>query len=294
MVYYLSDIERKVLEKKIRPMTRTVGVTEELRGWGWDRSPLKPYHEVSLPMYSICGKYCPSSRDVYLRHVLKKPGEASYPISLGAIVHSTVNGAYKQVRSMNFNPDFDKWYDARGFKPQVNPELIKKYARIVWEHVLANAESRFREAVSSQPYSVEEDMIMTAAPFMIEHKISGNLVGCSGILSVDCYDYLRNIIFDVKVGVRKGDYDFYRLYATGYALVFESIYEVPVDIGGTVFLNFKDDRLLVERDLFHINDNLRSWWIEERDKKSEMVYEEKDPGIAQCTGRCMYGAICKT
>jgi CRISPR-associated protein Csa1 len=294
MVYYLSDIERKMLEKKIRPLTRTIGVTEELRGWSWDRSPLKPYHDVSLPMYSICGKYCPTSRDVYLRHVLKKPGEVTYPISLGAIVHSTVNGAYKYVRSMNFNPDFEKWYDAQGFKPQVNPELIKKYARIVWEYVLANAESRFREAISSQPYSVEEDMIMTAAPFMIEHKISGNLIGCSGILSVDCYDYLHNIIFDIKTGVKKGDFNFYRLYATGYALVFESVYEVPVDIGGTVFLNFKDDRLLVERDLFHINDDLRSWWIEERDKKSEMVYEEKDPGIAQCEGRCMYGALCKT
>ncbi|MDI6897283.1 type I-A CRISPR-associated protein Cas4/Csa1 [Methanocella conradii] len=293
MVYYLSDIERKMLEKRIRPLTRTVGVSEELRGWSWDRSPLKPYHEAGLPMYSICGKYCPNSRDVYLRHVLKKPAEVTYPVSLGAVVHSTVNGAYKQVRLRNFSADFEKWYEHQGFKPPANPELVKKYSRIVWEHVLANAESRFREATSSQPYSEEEDMIMTAAPFMIEHKISGNLLGCSGILSVDCFDYLHNIIFDVKTATRKGENSFYRLYATGYALVFESVYEVPVDIGCTVYLNFKDDRLIIERDLFHINDDLRSWWVEERDRKSEIVYEEKDPGIVQCERKCMYANICK-
>jgi len=60
MVYYLNDIEHKQLLKKLRPLSRSVGVTEELRGWSWDNSPLKPYHDVKLPMYSICSKYCPT------------------------------------------------------------------------------------------------------------------------------------------------------------------------------------------------------------------------------------------
>src|SRR4030067_2991818 len=74
MVYYLNDIEHKQLLKKLRPLSRGVGVTEELRGWSWDNSPLKTNQEVKLPMYSICSKYCPTSRDAYLRHVLKKKG----------------------------------------------------------------------------------------------------------------------------------------------------------------------------------------------------------------------------
>ena len=49
----------------------------------------------------------------------------------------------------------------------------------------------------------------------------------------------------------------------------------------------------MECDLFHIGDDLRSWWIEERDKKAEMVYEEKDPGMAECERRCMYEAVCR-
>ncbi len=292
-MYYLNDIEHKYLVKKLRPLSRSVGVTEELRGWSWDCSPLKPYYDIKLPMYSICSKYCPTSRDVYLRHVLKKKGEITYPVSLGLVVHAVINEAYKQVRQRNFNPNFDEWYSLQKFDIKGDEKLIKKYAGMVWKHVLANAESRFRNAMSAQPYSTEEDMIATSAPFLIEHKISGELIGCSGILSVDCYDYLHNIIFDVKTGIKKEEINFYKLYATGYALVFESIYEVPVDIGCTVFLNFKDDRLLVERQLFHINDELRSWWIEERDKKAEMVYEERDPGIAECERQCMYAAECR-
>ena len=296
MVYYLNDIEHKQLLKKLRPLSRSVGVTEELRGWSWDNSPLKPYHDVKLPMYSICSKYCPTSRDVYLRHVLKKKGEMTYPVSLGSVTHAAINESYRQVRRKNFNLDFEEWYDSQKFETHIqgNLEIIKKYAGMVWKHVLTNAESKFRDAMSSQPYSTEEDMIATSAPFLIEHKISGELIGCSGILSVDCYDYLHNIMFDVKTGIKKEEVNPYKLYATGYALVFESIYEVPVDIGCTVFLNFKDDRLLVERDLFHISDDLRSWWIEERDKKLEMVYEEKDPGMAQCKRKCMHEAVCRT
>ena len=295
MVYYLNDIEHKQLLKKLRPLSRSVGVTEELRGWSWDNSPLKPYHDVKLPMYSICSKYCPTSRDVYLRHVLKKKGEMTYPVSLGSVTHAAINEAYRQVRRRNFNPAFEEWYNAQKFETsmQGNLELIKQYADMVWKHVLTNAESKFRDAMSSQPYSTEEDMIATSAPFLIEHKISGELIGCSGILSVDCYDYLHNIMFDVKTGIKKEEVNSFKLYATGYALVFESIYEVPVDIGCTVFLNFKDDRLLVERDLFQISDDLRSWWIEERDKKAEMVYEEKDPGMAECERRCMHEAVCR-
>ncbi len=69
-------------------------------------------------------------------------------------------------------------------------------------------------------------------------KISGELIGCNGILSVDCYDYLHNIMFDVKTGIKKEEVNPYKLYATGYALVFESVYEVPVDVGCTVFSKF--------------------------------------------------------
>ena len=51
--------------------------------------------------------------------------------------------------------------------------------------------------------------------------------------------------------------------------------------------------MIMEKDLFHINDDLRSWWIEERDNKAEIVYEEKDPGIpSSCPDDCIYRSVC--
>ncbi len=59
------------------------------------------------------------------------------------------------------------------------------------------------------------------------------------------------------------------------------------------FVNDEHDSIFIIPlcDLFHISDDLRSWLIEDRDKKAEMVYEENDPGVVECERRCMYEAV---
>jgi CRISPR-associated protein Csa1 len=88
------------------------------------------------------------------------------------------------------------------------------YAKTTPKGIAHPVESKFRDAMSRQPYSTEEDMIATSAPFLIEHKISGELIGCSGILSVDCQDYLHNIMFDVKTAIKKEEVNPFKLYTT--------------------------------------------------------------------------------
>jgi CRISPR-associated protein Csa1 len=153
--------------------------------------------------------------------------------------------------------------------------------------------AQIAELSCSQPYASELDLLGTAVPFLVEHKLSGELLGLSGILSVDCFDYLRTIMFDLKVSSLKEDW--HRLYSLGYALVFESIHEVPIDICCTVYLNVKNGKISVYKDLFFANDELRQWWLEERDKKLEIVAERKDPGKperSQCNEYCQYYNIC--
>jgi len=143
-------------------------------------------------------------------------------------------------------------------------------------------------AKAEQPYASDEDVISTSIPFLVEHRMDGSLVGCSGIIAVDCYDYMRNIVFDVKVSSSGS-----RLYTTGYALVIESLYEIPVDLGCIVNVVFRDDRMTITRDIHYIDANLRSWWIEERDKKAEIVYNQLDPGKPEnCNPNCMFRSFC--
>ncbi|XES78384.1 MAG: type I-A CRISPR-associated protein Cas4/Csa1 [Candidatus Bathyarchaeia archaeon] len=293
-MYFLSDIEQKQLLYQLLPTAREVGVSKELRGWNWHQPPLKPYFDnVRLPMYQVSSKYCPTNRDVYLRNVEKKYGAPNARMALGKLFHGIVSDCLQSFRQRQ-NITFDAWWQKiRWQEISEKPENTIDKCRQVWDFVQKMCDAQLAERSCSQPYSTEMDLISTAVPFLVEHKLSGELLGLSDILSVDCFDYLRTIMFDLKVTSFKENW--HRLYSLGYALVFESIHEVPVDICCTVYLNVENGKISVQKDLFFANDELRQWWLEERDRKLEIVAERRDPGkpeCSQCKEYCQYYNIC--
>ncbi len=292
-MFFLSEIDRKKLISQLLPRIREVGISEELRGWSWHKSPLKPYYDdVRIPMYSVCSMYCPTGRDVFLNLVNKVEGTLNSKVILGAAIHETVRtflNAYIDGKNM----DFDEWYESvlkeKGIMKR--DEVVEDLSRRAWHFTRMSCESRFLENSSRQPYASKRDVMATALPFLVEHRISGELLGLSGLLGIDCFDYLRNVVFDLKVSDEERDW--YRLYPTGYAIVLESVYEIPVNVGCIVYVKFRNKKLTVTNDLFFINDDLRSWWVEERDKKLETVAQKKDPGFPNaCYQECMYRAEC--
>jgi CRISPR-associated protein Csa1 len=293
-MYFISDIDHKKLIGRILPRAREVGVSEELRGWNWHKPPLKPFYErEKIPMYAVCSKYCPTGRDVFLSIVEGKVATFNERVILGVAIHRTV-GAVIDAFIEGKHLDFKRWYDealrSKGVRKRL--EFVEKCSKKVWTFTLATCKSRFLDRVSQQPYASKRDTIATALPFLIEHRVSGELLGLSGILSIDCYDYLRGIVFDLKVS--EDEKEWYRLSPTGYAIVLESVYEIPVDVGCTVYVKFKGNRLVISRDLFFIGDDLRSWWVEERDFKLEIVAQKKDPGMpGKCYDECIYWSECR-
>jgi len=292
-VFFLSEIDHKKLINQILPHAREVGVSEDLRGWSWHKAPMKPYYDnVRIPMYSVCSRYCPTGRDVFLNLVRKAKGTLNHKVKLGAAIHETVRttlSAFIDGREFNF----EDWYSGVLKEKDIEKpdDVMMERSRRAWKFTSVTCESRFMEGVSRQPYASKRDVMATALPFLVEHRISGELLGLSGLLGIDCYDYLRNVVFDLKVADEAMDW--YRLYPTGYAIVLESVYEIPVDVGCTVYVSFRENKLTVFSDLFFISDDLRSWWIEERDKKLEIVAQKKDPGFPNtCYEDCMYQAEC--
>lgn len=294
MVYFLSEIERKLLLYKLLPQAREVGVSEQLRGWHWYEAPLLPYFdEVKLPMYTVCSKYCPTSRDVYLNHVEGVRGKPNYKIALGKMLHGVVSDCIQSFIKQE-NLSFQQWTQKIRWKEiPAKPQQMLPPAEKVWNYITKLCQAKLADIAARQPYATKQDQIMSAAPFLVEHKISGELLGLSGLLSLDCYDYLHNIIYDLKVAAEPTEW--HKLAPTGYALVFESIHEVPVDIGCIVYLNIKGEKIRVKRNLFFISDELRQWWIEERDSKLEIVAQGEDPGKPsknQCPKDCIYRHTC--
>ncbi|MHA1249861.1 MAG: type I-A CRISPR-associated protein Cas4/Csa1 [Candidatus Helarchaeota archaeon] len=299
-MYFLNQIERKILRDKLLPLAREVGVTEDLRGYSWYKSPVKPYYdEVYIPMYLVTGKYCPTSRDVYINKVLNKRGEINYNISAGISVHKTVSMLIQYILEDKV-PEYSDWI-AKNEKyiyfPGINStdkSRIKDYMNKIWEYVLTQCKSSYLTRQSEQPYASKRDILTTSIPFLVEHKISGALLGLSGLLSIDCFDYLHNIVFDLKTVKDFNSFeDWYRLAPTGYAMVLESVYEIAIDIGCIVYTTFNNGKLLVKKDIFFINDDLRSWWLEERDKKLEILAQKMDPGTpVECYPDCIYRKEC--
>lgn len=266
-----------------------------MRGWNWHQEPLKPYYDdVKLPMYAVSSKYCPTGRDIYLRQVEGVKARPNFKMALGKLIHGVVSDSLLSFMEQRYLM-FDEWWQrVRWEEIPAQPESLRKQAEVVWDYVVKLCEAKCAELMASQPYASRRDIIASAVPFLIEHKISGNLLGLSGLLSLDCYDYLRCIMFELKVEDKKRDW--HKLMPTGYALVFESVHEVPVDIGCIVYVNFIGDKLTVKKDMFFISDELRRWWIEERDEKLEIVAEGKDPGLppdsSECSPDCMYYGVC--
>jgi CRISPR-associated protein Csa1 len=281
MVYFLNEIEQKFLMMHLRPLIRNNPVPEELRGWNWHSPPLKPYYDIKLPMYLICSKYCESGRDVYLAMVERVRGEETFSIKLGRAIHDAVSTAIDRAKSLDFSSTPEKYEN----------EQIDSAVNLVWDYTISECKTNFLRARAMQSFASEKDVILTAMPFLVEHRMNGELLGCSGIIAVDCYDYLRNIVFDIKVGNRIDEMNA-KLYTTGYALVLESLYEIPVDVGCTVYISFRNG-LNVRKDLHYIDANMRSYWVEERDRKAEIVYNETDPGKTDnCNPNCLYRSYC--
>jgi CRISPR-associated protein Csa1 len=292
-MFFLSDVEYKLLINRLLPQARENPVDLQLRGWSWHTPPLKPDYDVKLPMFLVCSKYCPTSRDIYLYMVEERRGMVNENMILGAAIHATVRTAIRSFIKGG-EIDFEDWYEATLREKRVRRRLeaVKKRSRAVWDFVITGCRSRLLEAMSRQPYASREDVLAMTIPFIVEHRVSGELLGLSGLLKIDCFDYMRNILFDIKVS--QHEFEWYKLFPTGYALVLESVYEVPIDIGCTVYVWFKGERPIVKRDLYYIDDDLRSWWIEERDEKARLIALKMDPGLPRkCYEDCMYMGVCR-
>jgi CRISPR-associated protein Csa1 len=115
-------------------------------------------------------------------------------------------------------------------------------------------------------------------------KLDGRFLGLSEHLAADAISFPDVAVLDLKFGPRE---TFHRLTTTGYALVLESLFDRPVDVGCVVYSRFMNGRIIVERDFHLIGDELRQMFVEERDEKARLVTEELDPGLpAVCARIC--------
>ena len=302
-MYFLNEVERKKLLKGYLPKSREQGVAEELRGWNWHQPPLEPIYEVKLPLYQIAGKYCRNGRDVYLNRVEHIKATPNLGMQFGSLFHELIVLILVKTKKMIYNYGVDKIGELLSALSEVRHEFVKRSEVLakqipdladqvdqLFGYEYDRISARIREILSRQPYIGEDSLASQVVPFVLEQRLDGSFLGLSANLSSDAFVFSEPMIVDLKFGSRR---DFHRLTTTGYALVMEAVYEYPINIGCIVYGEFKNGRLYVEKDFHIINDELRQWFIEERDEKMRMVYDELDPGKGDsCYDTCPYYSHC--
>jgi len=301
-VYFASSEEQRWVQRGLLPEARRQPVAEELRGWSWDRPPLKPIYERPLGVFEIAGKYCPTGRDVFLRRVESVQVPPNTGMREGRTLHQAVADVLTQAKRLVYahGPASVPFLEALsvpptieqegGAPPIVDPELLSTKARALRAFEARRIVERVEGVLARQPHAQSDALAALALPVSVEVKLDGRFLGLSEHLAADAITFPDLAVLDLKFGPKE---PFHRLTTTGYALVLESLFERPVDIGCIVYARFMSGRVVVERDFYLIGDELRQMFVEEREEKARMVAEEIDPGMpAECPRTCPFLRTC--
>lgn len=305
-MYFLSEEERRYLLRGLVPRSRTLDVAEEHRGWNWHLPPLEPPYAVRLGVHEVAGRYCSTGRDVYLRRVLGVRGEPGPAMLAGGFYHDVLAAVITRAKRLLYTHGVERFRDAlaalagpaleepaagRADKlPQETWAEVERRGRLLWEFEAGRVAARVQEVLVRQPRISEDALVALAVPVVVEQKLDGTFLGLSPHLSADAVAVGEPLVIDVKFGEPR---DFHRLSTTGYALVTEAVCEYPVNLGCLVYAEFRDDRWVIRRDFHVIDDELRHWFLEERDEKMRLVFEEIDPGRPEtCPPDCPYLSAC--
>lgn len=308
-MYFLNQEERKQLARFYLPRAREAGVAEELRGWHWDQPPLQPIYDVRLGVFDVAGQYCPQGRDLFFRRVEHRQGQATKDMLMGRLYHALIAKVITLAKGYIYGQGIEKiagfkvdvvqegllWLDGQmglifGLVNEDWKEEARKQGIELLEFEVERLWAQVQEVLLHQPYVQEDSLVSLAVPVVVEQKLNGSFLGLSNMLSTDALTYSEPVVVDMKFGPRR---DFHRLATTGYALVLEALHDFPVNIGCIVYAQYKQGRWQIERDIHVIGDELRQRFIEERDDKMRMVYEEIDPGPqVNCKIDCAFVEDC--
>ncbi|MBP1356974.1 MAG: type I-A CRISPR-associated protein Cas4/Csa1 [Sulfolobus sp.] len=300
MFFTNSDIV--IYAKRVKETPRLI--SEELRGWRWSEPPVLPPSNTSLGVSDITGGLCPNGRMVYLRYVKKVKEPFSPELARGSLIHEVYAGSIETIKKIIYEEgkiDGNKLRSlASDFFSEFFKELEKKYSKVpdyaevaktVWDYSVNIYASEVEKARARSPFLSKDSLVSLVVPFYVEYPIDGSLVGLSQNLRADALIPQIPIIAEMKTRKLKEVYD---LALAGYALAYESVYYTPVDFGLLCNVVVKGGSVLVKCDFKKISDRLRQEFLEERDRRLEIIEKGVDPGLPkQCEPDCPFLNYCR-
>ena len=304
MFFTWNDVAE--LSRAIR-RTPFEGVSEELRGWNYTEPPVAPTYSVKLGVSDIISGYCDTGRNVYVKYVLHARQRPNPILERGYIVHAVHEYAVASAKHIILGLDRisgDAFLNTfRSEIDEVKSSILSRTGaygveeaswliEALWWKAGLIYSAQLERALSRSRHLSRETLAALVTPEFAEFPVDGTLVGLTPTLRVDSL-LPMGLIVEIKSRPFK---DEYLLALAGYALAFESHYEMPVDFGVMMQVQVDDKRRDIKfyRRIVPISDDLRSGFLERRDALAAAVAVGEDPGAPEaCNLACPYLHVCQ-
>ncbi|MEM0233538.1 MAG: type I-A CRISPR-associated protein Cas4/Csa1 [Candidatus Nezhaarchaeales archaeon] len=279
-----------------------------MRGWSWSDSAVTSSTTWLIGVSDITGNFCPSGRDVYLRYSLKVRQSDNQVLQKGRLIHEVFSNAVTAVKRFMYSSegkiDGEKLYELMSsMGARYKDELVDKYDLIsrdeatwifsrLWDEAARTYSVALDRALSRSAYMALESLVAAVAPLITEFPIDGSPIGLSRTLRVDAF-LPPSLLVEIK---SRRPSPIYELSLVGYAMAFESNYEIPVNYGILVYVDVNSDsrRIFVRPSIIPMTSKARSEFIELRDRRKEMLIYGEVPRVAErCSSECPYIHYCR-
>ena len=270
-------------------------IEEQLRGWNWDKPPIKPRAYYGLTMADVTSRYCPTRRDVWLRRVKGiKPRGDSRPLAIGRAIHAVFHAAHTlflEAATRTSDPgevyDYTIQHGRRrlrelGVDIDSEPWAWRLYRRLAL--ALAGTMAVY---TAWHPGSRGYEQMM----WITEQHVDGTPIGLSKNLRVDAYN--GSVLVEIKYGKPNTGH---QLALAGYALALEANHETPVDYGLILYINgVPETHPSITIEPRYISNALRRLFLDQRDEVIDMIMSETEPPRPprqSCPETCPFYTIC--
>ncbi len=294
------------LSEEFSSLERVCDVSCELRGWSWCDPPVLFVGSSRLSVSDVVS-LCSSGRDVFLRYVLGVRGKFSRYIVRGLVVHVAFREFIHSLKRVLYRDCVRSGVEllealkreghavfSHAFDDPVYSSLdareVESLFWEVWKRGMTIYSGAFDRCLRNASIDIRylDSIVRMVVPLDVEFRIDGSRIGLSNV-RVDALLFPCTPV-EIKVGegVRP------ELALTGYALALESVLRRPVNYGVIVNVDIRSDLTLSWRvRIVHIDDNLRLEFLNERDRRADIVDKKIDPGVSSsCPSTCPYYEYC--
>ncbi|MFN3805355.1 MAG: type I-A CRISPR-associated protein Cas4/Csa1 [Pyrobaculum sp.] len=261
---------------------RTIGhgdVSPELRGWSYDRPPVRPPAYLGLALSDFAYGYCPTLRNVYLKYVLGERGAANRQLAEGRLLHTVLFRAVEDYKQYV--------YAGRPMSPSLEamPEEVRQKAEALYRHIATRLLGEHAHVTATGLARSKDSAAFYVAPLSTQVAVDGTPLGLSHVVA-------DGVAMGAVVEFKFGPAPNTDVALAGYAMAIEAEYGVPIDYG--IYVQISINGAVEYRTyVYHLGDGARQKFLQARDDAIDVASSARDPGpAAGCPKACPYFHTC--